>query len=259
MLFWVQDIVNETSVPVLSVSVAPSTVDLQIPETIALTATINPNNATNQNGVWSSSDESIAIVDSNGVVTPISVGVVTITFTSNEGGFTDTSEITVFPEALVANAGSDQQICEGESIALTGSGGTNYVWSTGETTESIEVSPTATTIYTVTVSDDNGQSEDDSVTVTLNSIPVANAGEDQTICEGELITLTASGGDEYIWSTGETTESIEVNPSSETVYSVEVISNNCSSSDSTTVFVNITNAKPRYCKCFYKKMPKLKV
>jgi uncharacterized protein YjdB/predicted transcriptional regulator len=238
LLFWIQDIVNETAVPVTSVSVTPNTANLFIPETITVTATINPDNATNQNGVWSSSDESIATVDSNGLVTPVAEGDVTITFTTTDGGFTDTSQITVFPEALQASAGDDQQICQGDTATLTASGGTNYVWNTGETTESIELTPNETTIYTVTVSDNNGQSEDASVTITVNAIPVAYAGEDQTICEGESITLTATEGTTYLWSTGETTASIEVSPSAETIYSVEVTSNTCSITDSVTVFVD---------------------
>ncbi|WP_400078905.1 T9SS type A sorting domain-containing protein [Winogradskyella sp. R77965] len=226
------------AIAVEGVAILPETAETQIPNTITLTATISPENATNKSGVWSSSDESIATVDSNGVVTPVAVGEVTITFTTNDGEYTDTSQITVFPEALLASAGNDQRICEGESATLTASGGTTYVWNTGETTESIEVTPETTEIYTVTVSDNFGQSAEASVTVEVNAYPVANAGEDQIICNGDTITLTATGGETYLWSTGETTEAINVTPSAETIYEVEVTSNNCSSTDSVTISVN---------------------
>ncbi|WP_200859830.1 Ig-like domain-containing protein, partial [Winogradskyella psychrotolerans] len=241
---WLEEYLNgvdadsETAaIGIESIAVTPATAELQISETLQLIATITPSNASNQSGEWTSSDESIATVDSNGLVTPVSLGDVTITFTTNDGGFTDTSEITVFPEALQASAGTDQQICEGESVTLTASGGTSYVWGTGETTESIEVTPNATITYTVTVSDDFGQSEEASVTVTVNSIPLANAGEDQTICLGQSATLVATGGVSYLWNTGETTASIEVNPLVETSYSVEVSNENCSIIDEITVFV----------------------
>ncbi|PYE81698.1 putative secreted protein (Por secretion system target) [Winogradskyella epiphytica] len=243
---WLEEYLNQVDyantsnevVSVESIEVTPDSAELQPTETIQLTATFTPANATNQNGVWSTSDNTIATVDSNGLVTAIGPGEVTITFTSADGGFTDTSQITVFPEALQASAGTDQQICQGESATLTASGGTGYVWSTGETTETIEVTPDTTTTYIVTVSDVFGQSEDAEVTITVNSLPVAAAGADQSICLGESIILTASGGDSYLWNTGETTASIEVSPNVETTYSVEVSSNNCSSADQVTVYVN---------------------
>ncbi|WP_179338825.1 T9SS type A sorting domain-containing protein [Winogradskyella ludwigii] len=241
---WLEEYLNgvdQSSLPPVSVEsvvVTPNPSEILISETLQLTKTISPANANNQNGTWSSSDEDIATVDENGLVTPISVGVVVITFTTSDGSFTDTSQITVFPDALLASAGADQQICEGESTTLTATGGTSYLWSTGETTSSIEVSPLTLTSYSVIVSDDYSQSEDVSVTVTVNALPSVDLGEDQIICEGESITLTASGGTSYLWSTGETTASIEVSPTSDTIYSVEVSENNCSSTDEVIITVN---------------------
>ncbi len=238
---YVNQVDNTAPIPVVDVTgvdVTPDTAEILIPETITLTATITPSNATDHSGIWESGDETIATVDTNGVVTPIAVGEVTITFTTNDGGYSDTSVITVFPEAFEANAGPDQTICQGESVVLLASGGTTYLWSNGETTASIEVSPTVTTTYTVTAFDDLGNSDDDTVTVTVNELPIAEAGNDQTICEGDTVTLSASGGDEYLWSTGETTASISVTPSSDVTYSVEVTSNGCSSTDDVSVFVN---------------------
>ncbi|MDN3493749.1 T9SS type A sorting domain-containing protein [Winogradskyella bathintestinalis] len=231
---------NGTSVAigVVGVEVEPGTANLQMSETMSLTTTFTPTDASNKTGTWSSSDEDIAIVDANGLVTPISEGVVTITFTTNDGGFTDTSQITVFYEALQASAGNDQQICEGESTTLLASGGTNYLWNTGATTASIEITPEITTTYTVTVSNDNNQSEDASVTITVKDAPIAYAGEDQSICQGESVSLTATGGTSYLWNTGETTATIEVNPEVETIYSVEVSNDECSSTDEVIIFVN---------------------
>ncbi|MEZ4796635.1 MAG: T9SS type A sorting domain-containing protein [Flavobacteriaceae bacterium] len=138
---------------------------------------------------------------------------------------------------VTANAGEDQTICEGDSATLTASGGTNYLWSTGETTATIVVTPSNTTTYTVTVTD-GADSDTDNVTVFVNPIPNADAGADQDICEGESATLTASGGNSYLWNTGETSASISVNPTATTTYSVTVYQNGCEATDDVQVTVN---------------------
>jgi len=138
------------------------------------------------------------------------------------------------------NAGTNQNICEDDSATLTASGAVSYVWNTGETTASITVFPSVTTTYTVTGTDANGDTSTDSVVVTVTAPPIASAGEDATICEGEEVTLTASGGSTYLWSNGATTQSITVSPGSSTSYSVIATQYSCSSTDEVLVTV-----KPR--------------
>tara|TARA_R110002033_G_scaffold60044_5_gene109950 strand:+ start:35452 stop:42342 length:6891 start_codon:yes stop_codon:yes gene_type:complete len=240
---WLEEYLNSVDAPEVIIAlenleVTPSTSEIELSETLQLEVAFTPSNATYISGEWSSSDESIATVDENGEVSPVSVGNVIITFTTSDGEFLDSAEITVFPEALEASAGIDQQICEGESTTLEATGGTSYLWNTGETTAIIETTPEATSTYSVVVSDEYGQSEEVSVTVTVNENPLAFAGEDRTICIGESITLTATGGISYLWSTGETTESIVVSPLEDTTYTVDVSNDSCSSSDEVIVFVN---------------------
>ncbi|GAA3612950.1 sulfatase-like hydrolase/transferase [Flavivirga amylovorans] len=139
--------------------------------------------------------------------------------------------------AVVANAGADVTICEGSSTTLTASGGTTYLWNTGETTASINMSPIVTTTYTVTVSD-GVTSDNDDVIVTVNPLPAADAGLDITINEGATTTLTATGSGTYLWSTGATTANINVSPIVTTTYTVTVTQNGCSSNDDVIVTVN---------------------
>ena len=123
------------------------------------------------------------------------------------------------------------------TATLTAEGGSSYQWNTGETTQSIEVSPDTTTTYSVEVFN-NGCSDTDEIEVVVNETPTPNAGSDLTITEGETVVITATGGESYIWNTGETTPSISVSPLTTTEYSVEVIINNCGATDVVIVFVD---------------------
>ncbi|MGE5397163.1 MAG: lectin like domain-containing protein [Chitinophagales bacterium] len=59
-----------------------------------LTATVQPNNASDKNLIWNSNHPEVASV-SNGIVTPVGEGTATITVTTKDGGFQDTCEVTV--------------------------------------------------------------------------------------------------------------------------------------------------------------------
>lgn len=67
--------------------------------------------------------------------------------------------------------------------------------------------------------------------------PNANAGPDIAICNGQSTTLTASGGDTYLWNTGETTASITVSPTTTTTYTVTVTTPCGSDTDAAVVTV----------------------
>ena len=62
---------------------------------LQLVATISPSSATNQNLIWSNTDQSVAIVSSSGLVYGRSIGTTTVTVTTQDGGFTDTCLITI--------------------------------------------------------------------------------------------------------------------------------------------------------------------
>ncbi|MBO4768891.1 MAG: Ig domain-containing protein, partial [Bacteroidales bacterium] len=87
--------VENTSVAVTSVSVAPTTLALNVNETGNLAATVLPENATDKSVTWSSSNASVASVDADGKVTGVAAGTATITATTTDGGKTATCAVTV--------------------------------------------------------------------------------------------------------------------------------------------------------------------
>ena len=111
----------------------------------------------------------------------------------------------------------------------------SYLWSTGETTESITVSESGE--YTVTVKTCKDCEATDTVKVAINSA-TADAGDDASICIGDTATLTVAGEGAYLWSNGETTQSIEVSPEATTTYTVTVTNGQCEASDEVTVTVD---------------------
>ena len=84
-----------TTIPVTGVSLDQNALTLTEGDTVQLTATVEPANATNKGVTWSSNNEAVATVDANGKVTAVSAGTATITVTTEDGGFTDTCEVTV--------------------------------------------------------------------------------------------------------------------------------------------------------------------
>lgn len=129
-------------------------------------------------------------------------------------------------------------ICLGQSTTLTTSGGGVYLWSTGSTNSSINVSPTVTTTYSVTVTNIVGCIAITSITVTINT-PSASIIGNSFACSGQGTTLTASGGVTYLWSTGSTNTSISVSPTVATTYSVTATTaSGCTATSSTIVTIN---------------------
>ena len=82
-------------VAVTGVSVAPKNVTLMEGNSQQLTATVEPEDATDKTVSWSVDDDTVALVDSKGLVEAVVEGSTVVTVTTVDGGFTDTSGITV--------------------------------------------------------------------------------------------------------------------------------------------------------------------
>jgi len=122
----------------------------------------------------------------------------------NSGALLD--EFRIYDRALSASEILETwNVQLGGCTSLTASGGTSYLWDNSQTTATIVVCPSVSTSYTVTVTDANGCTDSDDVLVTVNPIPLANAGPDQTIAGGtsavfDGIVSGGSGTYTYNWT-----------------------------------------------------------
>jgi gliding motility-associated-like protein len=175
--------------------------------------------------------------------TPLATATYTVTGTDANGCVnTDDIEVTVNPLPLV-EAGPDVAICLGDMVTLTGGGagiGAGYVWTDGGV-DGVPFSPDVTATYTVTGTDANGCVNTDEVTVTVNPLPVIDAGPDVAVCDGDPVTLTASGagvGGVYAWDWG-VTDGVAFVPLATGTYTVTgTDENGCVSTDAVLVTVN---------------------
>ncbi|PKP04064.1 MAG: hypothetical protein CVU11_06125 [Bacteroidetes bacterium HGW-Bacteroidetes-6] len=180
-------------------------------------------------------------------VSPLATTTYTVTIT-DYCGYEISGDVTITVGSGLAEAGPDQEICDGETATLEANSSLGYIWSTGETTQSIDVSPTTETMYYVTVT---GICEgNDSVTVYVNPLPVVSAALDPvSICAGDSASLSAAGALEYIWSSspvdatlhqtpGETNDYFTVSPGGTTTYFVTgTDANGCSNTASAAITV----------------------
>ncbi|GAB3202271.1 hypothetical protein ABID22_002610 [Pontibacter aydingkolensis] len=187
--------------------------------------------------------DGLAVGNSQPTLEVTEAGFYSVTITGINGcpRTSDAVEIKVnsLPVATI-QAGGPITFCQGGSVTLTAQGGVSWLWNTGATTQSIDVSTAGN--YTVQVTDANGCTSLTSkpTTVTVNPLPVARiqAGSPTTFCQGGSVRLTAQGGTSYLWSNGATTESIDVSASG--TFTVKVTdANSCTSADSEPLTVTV--------------------
>lgn len=135
---------------------------------------------------------------------------------TDANGCKDTSAVfttQVFPNpiAQIQNLGPNS-FCSGGSVQLLALGAPNVLWSNGSTNDTLTV--TQSGFYQATVTDTNGCSAlSPSVQVSVFPLPNAqiSASGPTTFCQGGSVQLSATGGNTYLWSTGQSGASISVN------------------------------------------------
>lgn len=123
---------------------------------------------------WSTGSNSNSIT-----VTPVSNSVYTVTGKDGNNCQNSSSHsVTVLPLPTVSIL-SKTVICKGEQVVLTGSGAVSYSWSTGQTANSISVTPQSNTVYSVVGTSSNSCSNSSSLSLFVSACLSLEAGDHQ--------------------------------------------------------------------------------
>ncbi len=206
---------------------------------------------------WTSNTGETVSTSANPAVSPTNTTTYIVVATDANGCTTQDDVTVTVTKNNIVSAGADKVICSGNSTQLNASGGVLYMWSpalglSDPTSATPTATPSTTTTYTVVVTDANGCSGTDEVTVDIESCTVTDPCAsftaidypDREICAGNFAQLSASGGVIYLWSPvagldNPTIANPTASPSSTTTYTVTVTNTDgCTVTDDITVTVN---------------------
>ena len=205
--------VEKKVVAVSSITLSQSSATMIEGETLSLTATVKPANATNKGITWSSSNTSVATVDANGKVTAKAAGTATITATANDGsGAKASCKVTVEKKVILVSqiilSQTSAILTEGETLTLTATvtpdnaDNTTISWSSSNEDIAMVSSKgkvvamgVGTATITATANDGSGVKASCVVTVEKKVVAVSSITLSQssaTLIEGEMLNLTAT-------------------------------------------------------------------
>ena len=247
----VTDAIGCTGTDTVTVSVYPlPSANAGVDQSVCLNLTVTLNGSGGLNYSWSPA----ATLSSSSIPNPIATPLATTTYTllvsdANNCQNTDSMIVTVnaLPNIVAGNGGS---VCSGSTFGLSAAGGVSYSWSPVASLTNPNISNpiatvNATTTYTVTGTDANTCVNTDTVQLTANPLPLANAGVDVDICSGTSTTLNGSGGISYLWNPAASLSANNISnpvatPLSTTTYTVTVSDAlGCTGVDSVVVNVHL--------------------
>jgi gliding motility-associated-like protein len=177
------------------------------------------------------------------VANPVLTTYYTVTGVNAQGCTARDSVLITVNMPPVITISPDQSICVGDQANLNVSGGSNYTWSpvsslSCTTCTNPVASPSATTTYSVQVTNAAGCLAQDSVTVTVASPNNITLSNDTSVCPGTSVPLVASGGVSYTWLpnvdlNNNTSPNPVSTPSKDITYTLTVVdANGCTIVDS---------------------------
>jgi hypothetical protein len=174
-------------------------------------------------------------------LTAIESGEYEVFVQSNLYACNDTSttvQLTINALPMVSAQITDDIICQGESVVLTGQGALTYTWNNGAS-DNVSFSPSASANYTVVGEDANGCENTASIYLTVNPLPLVVANvTDTEICEGQNIIFYGSGAQSYAWNNS-IVNGVSVMLMNSGIFDlVGTDANGCTNTDNVSVIVN---------------------
>ena len=203
------------SITVTGISLNKNSTTIEVEKTETLTVTVMPENATNRNVTWTSSNVNVVKVN-NGVLTAIAEGTATITATTEDGGKTATCQVTIVGKSVksinITSEPTKTTYLKGEEIDLTG--GMITITYDDDTTKDVEITKDMIAGYsknevkeqTITVTY-GGKTATFKVTVKndITGIEIKNEPTKTSYLKGEELDLTG-GKITVIYENGDTQE-----------------------------------------------------
>ena len=150
-----------------------------------------------------------------------------------------TVAVNALPIPTIVVTPSVTSLCSGLPVNLNASGAISYTWAVGSQTGSaITVTPNVPTNYQVVGSNSFGcTSAANAVVITLTSPTISVVANKYLVCSGDQVDITASGAGTYLWNNSSANNSITVNPTVNSVYTVTGTTSGCSSTQTISISV----------------------
>jgi len=191
------------------ISITPAATSICPGTNVALTA------SGGINYVWAASSSLNSTNGASVIASPVATTTYTVTGT-NQGNCkgTKTVSVAISNNALPISVNYTTPLCT-DSAILTASGANNYNWSPSTTLSSdtgsiVIASPTLTTTYTITGTNNNGCSGSKIFTLAKGNYitPYLTVSDTTSLCAGDSVVISAPGAYSYLWSNGKTSQSI---------------------------------------------------
>jgi hypothetical protein len=205
-------------------------------QTLSLTVYSNPTVITSGNSIICSGDTTVLFATgassyswSSGATTasvsliPNSNTTYTIVGTDLNGCMNTTIKTITVNSLPVLVINGNTALCAGDSIALTVSGANSYSWTNGAFTNSTTITPTLSAGYAMfglTGLSTQGCKSILNDSILVNAVPSLTITGGSYVCNGSSLNLTVGGAVTYSWSNGSTSNVININPTSNTSFSV---------------------------------------